>query len=934
MVMKRKTLAILIGQAFASTALISIPATGSAQQAVERVEITGTNIRRVETETASPVLVITRDDIEKSGKASVGEYLQTLAVDSQGSVPASFGNGFAPGSAGISLRGLGAGSTLVLVNGRRIAPYGLADDGQKVFTDLSVIPMEAVDRVEILKDGASAIYGSDAIAGVVNIILRRDFTGTVGKVSFGTSKYHDGNQTRAAVTTGFGNLGSDRYNVFFNVEVLQSDQIFDRDRNRDWIGKGDIRPYGYSLPGSAQFLAGRISSGGAAAGSSPTGAVRPAGGLYTSLPGCSSFSQVTPQDPAGGCLWDTGKFRTMLPEQKDINLFGRGTWRIAGEMEAYAEAGYNNKKSEFQQNPSGVSGSWGFPGGPVNASSGPGATQLAATHPDNPLGVPAFLRYSTWDVGPRITNTENDFTRFVAGLRGKVWGWEYDTALLHSETSLHQERRGFIRYSVLTDYTRGTNVTGLNPGLAFYRIGVNAGLNPASLYSLLSPTISSDAKSKMDIIDAKASRDLMALRGGPLAVAIGAEFRQESTKLTPTTFTDQGDIVGLGFSAYDGKRNITAAYAEVLAPVLKSVELSAAVRSDSYSSGASGSSTTPKVGAKWTPVRSLALRGTYAEGFRAPNPAEAGTGGGLAAFTAARDPVRCPNGPGGPFPVGASASDCNTSIAIITTPNPNLQPEKSKSATLGAIWDPLPDTSISVDYWEIKRSNEINQQTVGQALAAGTSVVRDSSNNIPGVPNSGTLLAVSSPYINSSQTDVKGYDVDIRQRFKLGGFGSLLFDVKWVHLTSFLRHDPDGSSFEFAGTHGNCDVTNCMGTPKDRVNASVSWDRGDWRWTAMYNYRGPMQNKFFENDPAGCANAFADGTDAPQGCKIPAFYTVDVSFRWRTTKQLEVFGSIQNLFDKVAPLDPLTYGAISYNPVDISGAVGRFFTAGLKYRFN
>ncbi len=198
MVMKRRTLAILIGQAFASTALISIPATGSAQQAVERVEITGTNIRRVETETASPVLVITRDDIEKSGKATVAEYLQTLAVDSQGSVPASFGNGFAPGSAGVSLRGLGAGSTLVLINGRRIAPYGLADDGQKVFTDLSVIPMEAVERVEILKDGASAIYGSDAIAGVVNIILRRDFTGTVGKVSFGTSKYHDGNQTRAA----------------------------------------------------------------------------------------------------------------------------------------------------------------------------------------------------------------------------------------------------------------------------------------------------------------------------------------------------------------------------------------------------------------------------------------------------------------------------------------------------------------------------------------------------------------------------------------------------------------------------------------------------------------------------------------------------------------------------------------------------------------
>src|SRR5437773_4431112 len=188
MTMKRKTLAILIGQAFASSAMLAIPSPSAAQQSVERVEITGTNIRRAETETASPVLVITREDIEKSGKATVAEYLQTLAVDNQGSVPMSFGNGFAPGASGVSLRGLGAGSTLVLLNGRRIAPYGLADDGQKVFTDLSVIPMEAVERVEILKDGASAIYGSDAIAGVVNLILRRDFNVTVGKAASGLAQ--------------------------------------------------------------------------------------------------------------------------------------------------------------------------------------------------------------------------------------------------------------------------------------------------------------------------------------------------------------------------------------------------------------------------------------------------------------------------------------------------------------------------------------------------------------------------------------------------------------------------------------------------------------------------------------------------------------------------------------------------------------------------
>ena len=173
--------------AFCGTAsmMVAQDTLAQASSSLQRVEITGSNIRRTDTETASPVQTITREEIEKSGKASVAEYLQTLSVDNQGSVPTTFGNGFAPGASGISLRGMGAASTLVLINGRRIAPYGLADDGQKVFTDLNVIPLEAVERVEIVKDGGSAIYGSDAMAGVVNIILRKSFKGTVASASVG-----------------------------------------------------------------------------------------------------------------------------------------------------------------------------------------------------------------------------------------------------------------------------------------------------------------------------------------------------------------------------------------------------------------------------------------------------------------------------------------------------------------------------------------------------------------------------------------------------------------------------------------------------------------------------------------------------------------------------------------------------------------------------
>ena len=236
-------------------ALLALPMPGLAQEAapspeakpVPRVEITGSNIRRSEAETASSVITMNRADIERSGKASVAELLQTLAVDNQGSVPTSFGAGFAAGASGISLRGLGAASTLVLLNGRRMAPYGLADDGQKQFSDLNIIPTDAVERIEVLKDGASAIYGSDAIAGVVNVILRKDYQGNTVRFSRGATDNWDGKQTNVAFTKGIGSLDTDRYNFLFSLEYKKFDEIWYRDRaDREWIGRVDLRPWGYS----------------------------------------------------------------------------------------------------------------------------------------------------------------------------------------------------------------------------------------------------------------------------------------------------------------------------------------------------------------------------------------------------------------------------------------------------------------------------------------------------------------------------------------------------------------------------------------------------------------------------------------------------------------------------------------------------------------
>ena len=947
-VLSRSMRCLFAGGAAAGLGLLAQAAQAQEQAALQspvaRVEITGSNIRRAQAETASAVQTLTRADIEKSGRTTVAELLQTLAVDNQGSVPTSFGGGFAQGASGISLRGLGTASTLVLINGRRVAPYGLADDGQKVFADLNIIPAEAVERVEILKDGASAIYGSDAIAGVVNVILRKDFQGTTVKANYGKSGYWDGRDARVAITHGVGSLDTDKYNLLFSLEYGGKREVSNQDRSdRNQIGRADLRDYGFSAQ-EAFGGTGAITSNNAA-GSAVNGNVRnpttldyynrgnPAGVGFTRLfpaAACANFTSHPQGDPGGGCLTDAQQqYQQIQPRQNSYNLFSRGTVQIAPEMQAYTELNYYWTESTSIATPSAISSSVGFPGGPVSNA----AVALGANHPDNPyFGTAARLRYLAFDVGPRVSSIDSKFGRLVIGIKGTTHDWDIDSALLYSSNNVSNARTGYLQrditFALLNPSAANVAAANLNPAYralppgSIWRIGENAGLNSPAIYAALSPTISNKAETRIAQIDFKASREFGQLAGGPLGVALGAEYRHERTALGPTSGTETGNIIGLGYSAYAGKRSVTALYGELLAPVLKGVELSGAMRYDHFDDV--GNSYTPKIGIKWTPLPNLALRSTFAKGFRAPSAAENGVGG-LAAFSTAADPVRCALG---------VAAACNpASIAIITSPNPALSPERSKNWSVGAVWDPLPRTSISLDFWQIKRSNEINQEQTDAAIAAGH-IARDPSTatTIPGDP--GAIVAVLAKYVNSAQTQVRGLDLDGRTVFNLGtGRGTLAMDAKWTHLFRWIRTEQDGTERDFAGTHGNCDVTNCIGTPDDRVNLGATWDLAPWRVSATVNYRAPLKDTLFKNDPDGCAVHFADGRDAPGGCQIASFTTFDLTARWTLSARTELFGTIQNVFDKVAPLDPLTYGATSYNPLDYSGALGRYFSVGMRHKF-
>ncbi|WP_229506425.1 TonB-dependent receptor [Massilia sp. BJB1822] len=897
-----------------------------AQDAIQRVEITGSAIKRATAETASPVQLITRDELLRSGKATVSEYLQTLTVDGAGSLPTGFGNGFAAGSTAISLRGLGATSTLVLLNGRRMAPFARADDGQKSFTDLSTVPMQIVERIEILKDGASSTYGADAIAGVVNIILRKDFEGLEVRGDTGSSRYSDGKQNKASLTYGRGNLESDKFNWVVNAEYFQSDRLHNSDRkDRAHIGKGDLRPYGY--PTNTQFASGQVRGNNDALGS-PAGLIRNPTTLdYVPLTSCNGLSP-SPQAGVTGCIWHQDQFRDMQPEIEAVNLYTRGTWQVNDSTQVYAELGYSKRNTAFTLVPPSITPIVAFPAnaqypaGLINYGSGSTAILMAANHPQNIYGVPVRVRYAAFDVGPSERQANNRFTRFVVGAKGQAMGWDYDVGYTHSQSKLE------------LNYTNMLNLGVVRAGLSDptskyfpYYLGAQAGKNPASLYAAMVTIASSDSSTKLDIIDFKASRELMPLPGGNLGLAIGAEHRREKLDNPSLSGTLDGSINSSYVAAF-GDSKVSAIYAELLAPVLKTVELSGAIRYDKYEKF---NSTTPKLGAKWTPIKSFALRGTFSKGFRAPGPAESDPRSQSTGSATTSDPIRCPNNT--PAPGGGTSNDCETSIAAVKVGDPSLAPEKSKGYTLGLVWDPLDSLSLSLDAWKIKRTNEINPLPYNEAATLPTAVRNDNNLVVNGVviPNSGTLLLSKAPYRNSSFTEVKGVDLDIKQRLRLGDWGRATVGLTWSHVSSWLRAESATTEYQYAGTHGNCDTSNCAGTPKNKGTLNGSWDIAVWNLSATLNYRDSMKNIYFQGGP--CASRLANGNGAPGDCRIPSFTTLDMSARWKFGNQLTLFASVNNVTDKIAPLDPLTYGGMSYNPMDASGAIGRYFKVGAHYKF-
>ncbi len=947
-------------------------------QSLERVEITGSNIRRTDTETASPVQIITKQEIDQVGKASVAEYLQTLTADGQGSVPFTFGRGFANGAAaGISLRGLGANLTLILVNGRRLNSTSLGDDGgTKPFVDLNQIPVEAIERIEVLKDGGSAIYGSDAVAGVVNIILRKNFVGTTVLGSYGVAEKGDGREPRIAITHGFGDIAKDGYNVLLNAEISKRSAIFYRDRaGRNAVGVSASGQPQWGLdPNAPQREAVIARQGGygwipvTAAGTrinnsatpsivgnvqSPFGPAATSPYYSRSDPGGVGFTRTFPaaatyclananlpqNNPAGGCIIDQRQAVTALqPPRESGSFFGRVTKPLSADTEAFVEVGLYQTKVDVPYLANSPSGTYFTPDGAPHSQTAD--TQLGATHPDNPyFGTAARLMYlPIYDTGISNTHSVSHSERIVAGVKGTLNSFDFDTAVNFSQTKETDTSHNNINWRVKNALLNPTpaNVaaaTAISPAYAalppgtVWRIGENAGLNSPALYNALYADLDRQSFARIYGADFRASREVGQLQGGPVGVAVGLEGRHEANELP--FYNGLGDYIGLSFFKNKGSRNVYAAFTEVALPVLKQLELSAALRYDHYSDA--GNSVTHKFGAKWRPANNIALRGTYSKGFRAPTPAENGAES-VAAFSGSsvNDNARCTALAG--LPQATINANClKQGPNFVQRGNPDLTPEKSTSETVGIVFDITPKTSMTADLWQIKRKGVPRTETSQAAVDAGH-VVRDPSTALtPADP--GSLLVVNVEFQNAAETLTNGFDIEAKHRMDLGGnLGGLTLTATWTHLITQRRIDVDGTRHDFAGTHGDCDVSNCIGSPRDRVSVSSTWDTGQWRLGANVNYRGSMSNKLEQSDTS-CAQTRLDGTDQPSGCRLKSFTTLDISGAWKFGKNTEIFGSIANVLDTKPPVDFLTYGTTGYNPLDYSGAIGRFYRVGLKHQF-
>ena len=903
---KRKTLSnALIGALGAGVALTVAATAAHAQQAqrVEKIEVTGSNIKRVDQETVAPVEIITREQIERTGQPTVAEVLRNIPANSGGSFSESFTNSFAPGAAGISLRGLGQKTTLVLLNGRRTAGYGFAQNLQDSFVDLNSIPSGAVERIEILKDGASAVYGSDAIAGVVNIILRKDFKGLEGNVSAG---YYEGStqEIRANLSGGFGDLARDRWSVFGTFDFYKRDLLMLRDTEfgatRDMRGQQGGRNH-QSITGTGTWrqltAANANTSNFRAISECPTPMTGPqlaALGLISADPRLNNAAFNIPGNTF--CHKDYNDQFTALPETERYGFLGRATKEFSANLTGYIELGLSQVNT-FQrfQSPF-FAGTTGLQ--QTGAGLRPFAynVRFAPGSAGNPFNTNATYNGVFADLGTRDLDVTSDTLRVLGGLQYSWRTWDFDSAIGYSKNEIEQLNINRITLAG-TSAALGVPATPQPPIPVSTNSRYNLdrpSLNSDALRDTVRITFPRQADSELKFIDTKASTEIGRLPGGPMGLALGFDYREEKLQDRPDANARSGNILGQGITATDGSRDSTALYAEVALPVTRAIEFQVAARHDRYSDF--GNTTNPKVGVKIKPTNSLLLRANWGKGFRAPSLPEISPSVATF-FTSVIDPT-----------TGATAQ-----ISGVFAGNPTLNPEKSESATAGIIFEPNQNFSMGLNYYKIDWKDQVASPSFQSIVNGGdpSRVIRD--------PVTGAIVTVLSNYVNLGEVKTNGVDLEARYRVSTA-MGRWQARANVTYVDSFKE---DGT--EYAGTNGGSNTI-----PRTRGTLAFDWDYRAFASTLQANYVRGFQQQLLP------ASWFSDPVDlnvqnGRYPSRIPSRTTYDFFARYNITKNLSVSGSVININDKRPPYDPGFSGTFLYD-FSVYDIRGRRIALGLSWK--
>jgi len=868
------------------------PLTAAAQASADappRVEITGSRIKRVDAETASAVQVITAEQIARSGAATVSDVLRDLPAGNTGAYTSEGTPGQAFGSAGISLRGLGAGSTLTLINGRRVAPFGF---GSASFVDTNSIPVDAVERIEVLLDGASAIYGADAIGGVINIILRKNYEGLALKVSGGTSAYHDGNTGDIGLTYGKGTLAQDGYNWLLSLSHRDTSPVLvnARPRTKD----SDFRRYG---------LADRRSS----FSSNAYTASGTTGGSFLGIIGdCPAL--VDAGSPLNGrCINDNTSAVTLQSKSQRDNIYTALTYDLGRGWEMFGDAALSRSRQASSMYSYATNSYGAYTNDLVDKyglyGNAPGTTisylLLPASHPQNKWGQTVGVRYVFNDV-PTTIASESRNMRGTLGARGTLGKWDVEAAAMFSRSLTDTRYHGYIQDKVLINDVLDADGLVRNSFLLH-----NPGGNDPSLMARLYPELNNHADTSTSSVDVHGNRELFTLPGGPLSIAVGAEYRHEKFDAMPDQLFTDGSIQLIGMTGANGSRSVTAAYGELSAPVLKTVELSLAARSDRYSDF--GSAFTPKAGIKWSPIPQLALRSTYAEGFRAPSLPELHAGN-TNGYTKILDPKRCPV-------FTAGNDDCERYVAYTTGANPDIKAEKSKSLTVGFVAEPVPGWSLSVDAYHIKRRDELSTISASYLLENEAKFA----DRIVRNPVSGKLDHLSLITANLSSTQTRGVDVDARGSFTVGNWGRVSLTASYNRMNSYESTDvPGNDPVDYVGYYLQ---------PKNRGRAGVAWDRGPWDASVNWNYVGGYSVK--STPDTACSFQAAN----PQLCDVHSWLTASAYIGYKGFRNLELSLSVQNLANKEAPMDASQLAYLQGYGTSYHSQLGRYVQLTASYKF-